>query len=188
MLLPPAVVTTPHVMPLPPLVLSVLRRLLSADDSPPFCHLYASPPICLLFASWLSCHPCCRAAADSTLQLCLNLFFPIWLLQLAMPHLLRRRRLLSSSHLCLAMRHLRLLTHRRITTGCVVAAIVDAQMLLPSMRRRLCRYGDCDCRPWRLLPSSLVIELVLLSSSSLSSSSYPITPLPSWLTLSPAAP
>ena len=86
------IVATPHVVPPPPLVLSVLRRLLSADASPPFCLLYASPPVCLLFARWLSHRPCCRATADSTLRLCLNLFYPIWLLQLTMPHLSRHRR------------------------------------------------------------------------------------------------
>ncbi len=37
-------------------LLSRIRRLLSAN---------ASPPVGLLFASWLSCHPCCRAAAAS---------------------------------------------------------------------------------------------------------------------------
>jgi hypothetical protein len=41
---------------LPLLVLSMIHRLLSAN---------AFPPIGLLFASWLSCHPCCRAAAAS---------------------------------------------------------------------------------------------------------------------------
>jgi hypothetical protein len=50
------IVTTPLVAPLPLLVLSTIRRLLSAN---------ASPPVGLLFASWLSCHPCCRAAAAS---------------------------------------------------------------------------------------------------------------------------
>jgi hypothetical protein len=50
------VVVTPHVAPPPPLVLSALHRLLSAN---------ASPPVCLLFASWLSRCPCCRAAAAS---------------------------------------------------------------------------------------------------------------------------
>ncbi len=111
----------PHVMPPPPLVLSALSCLMSADASPPVCLLYASPPICLLFASWLSHCPCCRAAADSTLQLCLNLFFAMWLSQLAMPNLKRRHRLSSSSRLCLVMRRLRLSTHRRLITGCVVA-------------------------------------------------------------------
>jgi hypothetical protein len=48
------VVPMPHVAPPPPLVLSALRRLLSADASPHVCLLYASPPSCLLFASWLS--------------------------------------------------------------------------------------------------------------------------------------
>jgi hypothetical protein len=66
------------------------------------------PPVCLLFASWLSRCPCCRAAADSTSRLCLDLFFAIWLLQLATPHLSCRRHLSSSSRLCLATRRLRL--------------------------------------------------------------------------------
>jgi hypothetical protein len=43
-------------MPPPPLVLSALRRLLSADASPPVCLLYASPPVA-------SCLPAgCRVA------------------------------------------------------------------------------------------------------------------------------
>jgi hypothetical protein len=50
------VVTMPLIAPLPFLVLSTIRHLLSAN---------ASPPIGLLFASWLSRHPCCRAAATS---------------------------------------------------------------------------------------------------------------------------
>ena len=48
------VVPMPHVAPPPPLVLSALHHLLSADASPHVCLLYASPPGCLLFASWLS--------------------------------------------------------------------------------------------------------------------------------------
>ena len=90
----------------------------------------ASPPVCPLFASWLLRHPCCccRAVTASALRLCLNLFFAIWLSQLVMPHLLHRRCLLYSSHLCLATRPLRLVTRRlclstrrRLITGCVVA-------------------------------------------------------------------
>ncbi len=50
------IVTMPLVAPLLPLVLSTIHHLLSAN---------ASPPIGLLFASWLSCHPCCCAAAAS---------------------------------------------------------------------------------------------------------------------------
>jgi hypothetical protein len=50
------IVTMPLVTPLPLLVLSTIHRLLSAN---------ASPPVGLLFTSWLSCHPCCRAAAAS---------------------------------------------------------------------------------------------------------------------------
>ncbi len=50
------IVTTPLVTLLPPLVLSTIHRLLSAN---------ASPPIGLLFASWLLCYPCCCAAAAS---------------------------------------------------------------------------------------------------------------------------
>ena len=75
------VVETPHVVPPPPLVLSALRRLLSADASPPICLLYTSPPVYILFASWLPCRPCCptAAAAASASQLCLDLFFVIWL-------------------------------------------------------------------------------------------------------------
>ncbi len=80
------VVAMPHIVPPPPLAISTLRRLLSADASPPLCLLYASPPVCLLFASWLSHCPCCCATA--ALQLCLYLFIAIWLLQLATPHLL----------------------------------------------------------------------------------------------------
>ena len=134
------VVATPHVMPLPPLVLSALRRLLSADASLPFV-LYASTPVCLLFASWLSRRPCCRAAANSALRLCLDLFFAIWLSQLATPHLSRRCRLSTSSRLCLATHCLRLSTRRRLITGCVVArrqcadvVAVDAQAPLLSSR------------------------------------------------------
>jgi hypothetical protein len=93
---------------------------LSADASPPVCLLYASP-VCLLFASWLSHRPCCRAAAASASRLCLDLFFAIWLSQLATPHLSRRRRLSFSSRLCLATRRLRLSTRHRLITGCVVA-------------------------------------------------------------------
>jgi hypothetical protein len=129
----------------PPLVLSLLRRLLSADASPPVCLLHASPPVYLLFASWLSRRPWCRATSAS--RLCLNLFFAIWLSQLARPHLSHRRRLSSSSRLCLAMRHLRISTRCRLTTGCVVA-VADAQTSLPSMRRRLCRHRNCECHPW----------------------------------------
>jgi hypothetical protein len=50
------IVTTPLVAPLPLLVLSTIHCLLSAN---------ASPPVGVLFASWLLCHPCCRAAAAS---------------------------------------------------------------------------------------------------------------------------
>ncbi len=50
------IVTTPLVMPLLLLVLLTIHRLLSTN---------APPPVGLLFASWLSCHPCCRAAAAS---------------------------------------------------------------------------------------------------------------------------
>ena len=105
------------------------RRLLSSRRSAASCPLtpplpfvlYASPPVCLLFASWLSRRTCCRAAANSASRLCLDLFFAIWLLQLATPHLSRCRRLSSSSRLCLAMRRLRLSTRCRLITGCVVA-------------------------------------------------------------------
>ncbi len=68
------VVMMPLVMPLPPLImllppldLSTLHCLLSADASPPVCHL---------FASWLPCCPCCCIAASSHLlmhRLCLHL-------------------------------------------------------------------------------------------------------------------
>jgi hypothetical protein len=71
------------------------------------------------------------------------------------------------------MGHLRRSTCCCLTTGCVVA-IANMQTLLPSMRRRLCRHRDCDCRPWRLSPSSLVVKLVLSSSSSSSSTSTSI--------------
>ena len=64
--------------------------------------------------------------------------------QLATPHLSRRRRLSSSCRLCLATRHLRLSTRRRLITGCAVACrrcadavAVDAQASLPSSRLRL---------------------------------------------------
>jgi hypothetical protein len=50
-LAPPAGCHDAHVVPPSPLVLSALRRLLSADAPPPVCLLYASPPVCLLFAS-----------------------------------------------------------------------------------------------------------------------------------------
>jgi hypothetical protein len=51
------IVMMPHVAPLLLLTLLKIHRLLSAN---------ASPPVGLLFAaSWLSCHPCCRAAAAS---------------------------------------------------------------------------------------------------------------------------
>ncbi len=50
------IVTMPLVALLPLLVLSTIHRLLSAN---------ASPPVGLLFATWLSSHPCCRAAAAS---------------------------------------------------------------------------------------------------------------------------
>jgi hypothetical protein len=50
------IVMMPLVAPLPLLVLLTIHRLLSAN---------ASPPVGLLFASWLSCHPCCRAPAAS---------------------------------------------------------------------------------------------------------------------------
>ncbi len=50
------IVTTPLVAPLLLLILSTIHRLLSVN---------ASLPIGLLFASWLSCHPCCHAAATS---------------------------------------------------------------------------------------------------------------------------
>jgi hypothetical protein len=104
------------------------------------------PP--LLFASCLPAG-CCVAPVvapkpDSASRLCLNLFFAIWLLQLTMPHLSHRRRLSSSSRLCLATRHLRLSTHRRLITGCVVACCrctdvlaVDVQASSPSSRLRL---------------------------------------------------
>jgi hypothetical protein len=50
------IVMTPLVTLLPLLILSMIHRLLSAN---------AYPPVGLLFASWLLCHPCCRAAAAS---------------------------------------------------------------------------------------------------------------------------
>ena len=105
---------------------------------------YTSPPICLLFASWLSRCPCCHATADSASGLCLDLFFAIWLSQLPTPHLSRRCRLSSSSHLCLTTRCLRLSTHCHLITGCVVArrqcadiVAINAQSSLPSSRLRL---------------------------------------------------
>ena len=127
------VVAMPHVAPLPPLVLSALHRLLSADASPPVC-LLASRPVYLLFVSWLSRRPCCPAAPTSASRLCLGLFFGIWLSPLARPHLSRRCRLSSSSHLCLATRRLRLSTCRCLTTGCVVVVVADAQASSPSLR------------------------------------------------------
>ena len=101
--------------------LSRPHRLLSGDASPPICLLYASPPVSLLFASWLSRRPCCRAAADSASRLCLDLFFAIWLSQLATPHLSFRRHLSFLSRLCLATCRLRLSMSRRLITGCVFA-------------------------------------------------------------------
>jgi hypothetical protein len=53
----------------------------------------------------LSRRHCCRTAAAAASLLCLDLFFAIWLSQLARPHLSRRHRLSSSSRLCLVMRH-----------------------------------------------------------------------------------
>jgi hypothetical protein len=50
------IVMTPLVAPLPLLILLTILRLLSANAFPPVGHL---------FASWLSCHPCCCAAATS---------------------------------------------------------------------------------------------------------------------------
>jgi hypothetical protein len=50
------IVTMPLVAPLPLLVLLTIHCLLSAN---------ASPPVGLLFTSWLSCPPCCPAAAAS---------------------------------------------------------------------------------------------------------------------------
>jgi hypothetical protein len=50
------IVTMPLVLPLLLLVLLTIHCLLSAN---------ASPSVGLLFACWLSCHPCCRAAATS---------------------------------------------------------------------------------------------------------------------------
>ncbi len=50
------IVTTPLIVLLPLLVISMIHHLMSANASPPVGHL---------FASWLSCHPCCRAAAAS---------------------------------------------------------------------------------------------------------------------------
>ncbi len=50
------IVMTPLIALLPLLVLTTIHRLLSAN---------ATPPVGLLFASWLSCHPCCPAAAAS---------------------------------------------------------------------------------------------------------------------------
>ncbi len=50
------IVLMPLIILLPLLVLSTIHRLLSAN---------ASPSIGLLFASWLSCNPCCHAAATS---------------------------------------------------------------------------------------------------------------------------
>jgi hypothetical protein len=76
---------------------------------------------------------------------------------------------------------LRLLTRRRLTTGCVVT-VADAQASLPSMRRRLRRRCNCDCHPrrtlssWRCCPRCHRCQRPL---PSLSSSSYPVAPLPS---------
>ncbi len=131
----------------------------------------ASTPSCLLFASCLLRYPCCRTAAASASRLCLDLFFAIWLSQLATPHLSRRCHLLSSSclylttcRLRLEMHRLRISTRRRLTTGCVVA-VAYAQTSLLLMCRCLRHYCDSDCHPRRLSSSSLIVELVLLSSS-----------------------
>ncbi len=93
--------------------------------------------------------------------------------QLTRPHLPCRHRLSSSSHLCLATCRLRLSTRRRLTTDCV-DAVADAQTLLTSMRRHLCRRCYCDCRPSQLSPLLLVVKLVSLSSSSLSLTSMSV--------------
>ena len=47
----------------------------------------------------------------------------------------------------------------------VSSPVANVQTLLSSMRRHLCLHRNCDCRPWRLSPSSLVVKL--LSSSTL---------------------
>ena len=126
---------------------------LVCDASPPICLLYAYPPVCLLFASWLSRRrcPCCRTAADSASQLCLDLFFAIWLLQLATPHLSRHRRLSSSSRLCLVTCSLRLSTRCHLITGCVVARRQCADVVAVNAQVS-CSHRDCNCRPRRLSP------------------------------------
>ena len=94
--LPDGCHVAPVVAPLPTLPCDFA----STSSLPSGCHILQGPTY--------------RAAADSASQLCLDLFFTIWLSHFARPHLSRRRRLLSSSRLCLATRH-------RLITGCVVA-------------------------------------------------------------------
>ena len=84
----------------------------------------------------------------------------------------------------ISLHRLRLLTRRRLTTGCVVAVL---------MRRRLCRCNDCDCHPRRSIPSSwrhCPRRHHRQRPSPSSSLSYPVVPLPwsSLLSTSPVAP
>jgi hypothetical protein len=82
---------TPLVALLPLFILLTIHCLLSVN---------ASPPVGLLFASWLSCHPCCCAAAAS---------HPLNTLP---PPLI-----LSTRHLCLKTSHLRLATCRHLLSA-----------------------------------------------------------------------
>ncbi len=166
-------------------LLSSWRSAASCPLTPPLPFASCTPP---LFASCLSAGCCVNpvvppppppprdfASTSSLPSGCLN----------------SQRCLLSSSRLCLATRRLRLLTRRRLTTGCVVA-IANAQMLLPSMRRRLCHHRDCDCRPRCLLSSWCRRHRRRCRrgrcSSPSSSSLYPVAPSPLSLTSSPVAP
>jgi len=63
----------------------------------------------------------------------------------------------ASSPVCLLFANW--LSHRPVSSP-----VANVQTLLPSMRRCLCLHRDCDCRPRRLSPSSLVVKLVLSST------------------------
>ena len=132
---------------LPPPWYSLVRRLVVAliasyPLTPPL--PFASCTPLLPFASCLpaGCHVALVVALPPTPPR--DFASTSSLSQLATPHLSRRRRLSSSCRLCLATRHLRLSTRRRLITGCVVArrrcadvVAVDAHASSPSSRLRL---------------------------------------------------
>ncbi len=97
------------------------RSAASCPLTPPLPFASCMPP--LPFASFLPAG--CRVAPvvappptpPRNLRHCLDLFFAIWLPQLAMPHLSCRQRLSTSSRFCLATRRLRLSTHHRIAAS-----------------------------------------------------------------------